>query len=282
MKQKMQFAARLAMVLTAVVWLSACKDGVKLRGLGASGNIEFEQIESHLSNEQCQADVFADYPFGGSNEVLVEAVREWIKGQLNDSYTGDLNDGQALLDYSVKAFVEETTMDESDWAVITEGLWGAEIKSTRSDSIYVRYECDAYITLMNASTSYGAGAAHGMYGYFGVTLRKSDGEQITWDMFKETDSRLFQALLENGLREYFEIDDSEDLNEYLLLEFYGESDDIPLPKNPPVLTADGVEFIYQPYEIASFAAGILTFVVSYEHIKPFMKTSLRKLIEGEK
>ena len=67
-----------------------------------------------------------------------------------------------------------------------------------------------------------------------------------------------------------------------MLVSYGDSDDIPRPEQAPVLTANGVEFIYQPYEIASFAAGILTFVVSYEHIKPFMKTSLRKLIEGEK
>lgn len=274
MKQKMQFAARLAMVLTAIVWLSACKNEQQ-------PDIQFEQLEGQFKSETCEVNCVVAYPIGGTNETLVEAVREWINEQLSGEYTGDMNDGQAMLDHYVQAMKKELEpyaedMDEED------ELWYDDMTSTCSDSIYVRYECDDYITLMHAASIYFAGAAHGMYATIGATLRKSDGEQITWDMFKDTDSRLFQALLENGLREYFEIDDSEDLNEYLLLEFYGESDDIPLPEQAPVLTADGIEFIYQPYEVAPYSAGMPAFVVSYEHIKPFMKTSLRKLIEGEK
>lgn len=279
MKQKMQCAMLSVVVLTVVSWLSACQNGGNAAKGRWAADARFEQFESHINTPKCEVGCVVSYPVDGTNDALIEAAREWINEMLGGSYVGDLTDGQAVVDYYAEAFqkevdfeVPETDDEESDWL--------ADVASIRSDSIYVFYECDEYVTLMSDGYIYYAGAAHGFGGFLGVTLRRSDGCRITWDMFKESDSDLFQSVLEDGLREYFELDDTDDLADCLLLYDTDNNGELPLPATP-ILTADGVKFIYQQYEIAPYSAGNPSFVVSYERMKPLMKTALRRLVGCE-
>lgn len=54
---------------------------------------------------------------------------------------------------------------------------------------------------------------------------------------------------------------------------------IPLPAWAPYLTHQGVAFAYQQYEIAPYAAGIISFIIPYEKIMPYLVPEIKAVIE---
>jgi hypothetical protein len=44
------------------------------------------------------------------------------------------------------------------------------------------------------------------------------------------------------------------------------------------MTEKGVEFLYQPYEIAPYAAGMPSFTLSYQDIRPYLTIGAQKMI----
>lgn len=87
-----------------------------------------------------------------------------------------------------------------------------------------------------------------------------------------------QPLLRGGLLQYFadcgeEITDDE-LNDLLFIE-RGEL--IPLPVSEPYPSADGITFIYNQYEIASYAMGMPEFTISWDDAEAFQIYELNKM-----
>ena len=66
----------------------------------------------------------------------------------------------------------------------------------------------------------------------------------------------------------------EELREQLQI----EGDQIPLPAWTPYPTAEGLTFVYQQYEIASYADGMPAFVLSLDELEPFLTPEARKLL----
>ena len=136
------------------------------------------------------------------------------------------------------------------------------------------------VTYTDFSESF-LGGAHGISSMSGVTFRKSDGRRFGQEMLRNTDTEAFRKLLKDGLKQYFSsasqdsIDDGQ-LAQLLLTD--SSVDYLPLPQATPYLTKDGVAFVYQPYEIAPYAAGRPSFTVPYEKIKPFLIETILKLI----
>jgi hypothetical protein len=88
-------------------------------------------------------------------------------------------------------------------------------------------------------------------------------------------------LIKEGLRSYFQdnqetpISDA-DLKDYLLYD--ASVDNLPLPQFPPYFTADGLAFVYQQYEIAPYAAGMPSFTIPYDDIRPLLTDEAACLI----
>jgi hypothetical protein len=83
-----------------------------------------------------------------------------------------------------------------------------------------------------------------------------------------------------GVLRYFkenniEMNSDEELADYLQVE---DINRIPLPANPPYLTTTGVMFCYTQYEIAPYAAGIISFEIPYDQILPFLTDEAKALI----
>ena len=73
-----------------------------------------------------------------------------------------------------------------------------------------------------------------------------------------------------------EMNSDEELADYLQVE---DINRIPLPANPPYLTTTGVMFCYTQYEIAPYAAGIISFEIPYDQILPFLTDEAKALSE---
>lgn len=126
------------------------------------------------------------------------------------------------------------------------------------------------------SNIFEGGAHPNEIGFGHLTFSTATGKALTTIVDEQRLEEL-QPLFREGLTEYFHdplTENGYELDTFLQI----EGDLIPLPTCPPYLTADGVGFEYQQYEIACYASGMPTFVIPYEKIMPFMTAEAKALL----
>lgn len=108
------------------------------------------------------------------------------------------------------------------------------------------------------------GGAHGNYGvgYLNIDMRQK--KQWKMEDILTVDSAKLQKVLEDEGRRYFNIPAGAKLEESLLA-------DRIIPNGNVYITATGITFVYNPYEIASYADGIITLFIPYAKIKELLK-----------
>ena len=85
---------------------------------------------------------------------------------------------------------------------------------------------------------------------------------------------LAEMVKDNIFSQYFESNASE-MENLLTME---NNDFFPLPEAAPIFREDGVEFVYQQYEIACYAAGMPACVISYDLLEPFLTQAGKWLV----
>ena len=103
------------------------------------------------------------------------------------------------------------------------------------------------------------------------TLVDLMGLAASW--YKEISQRA-ELVKDNIFSQYFESDASE-MENLLTME---NNDFFPLPQAAPIFREDGVEFVYQQYEIACYAAGMPACVISYDLLEPFLTQAGKWLV----
>ena len=216
-----------------------------------------------------------DYPNDGP-ATLKGAIGEYISEQLGGTYGGPLASGD-----SVAAFYGERKAAELDEAA-------KDVESSAkptlyfSQSITVAAQTGSYVTYTDTCEQY-LGGAHGISAMGGVTFRKSDGRRFGHEMLRNTDTEAFRQLLKEGLRQYFSEGGADATTDKLLAQMLlteGSVDYLPLPKAVPYLMPDGVAFVYQPYEIAPYAAGSPSFTIPYDKARPFLTQTVLKMVDA--
>ena len=147
-----------------------------------------------------------------------------------------------------------------------------EVTKTSEDSTYVVFYDSEY--------SYIGGAHGGVFGFGGITFRFFDGS-IVKDFLKDNAVKDMQPLLKKGLKEYFnenadeKITTDQQLMEQLMLPDESKGL-IPLPAwtPSPDEKGKGLVFTYQQYEIACYAVGMPSFVLTWEELKPFLREEI--------
>ena len=168
---------------------------------------------------------------------------------------------------------ELTQMAEDGWAMGYYNDYRASVE-TQTDK-YVTYEIVHDIF---------TGGAHGLYIASGQTFRKSDGCQMGWNLFDMSKKAELVALLKEGVKDYFEVESDEELEESL--QVWDDPDTpenelefgLPLPSSQPYVTREGIAFVYQQYEIAAYACGLPSGIISFEKAKPVLSDEGRALL----
>lgn len=138
-----------------------------------------------------------------------------------------------------------------------------------------------YVTYLVNYADY-SGGAHGSAYATGSTFTKKDGKCWEWDMLKDTKSNGFRQLMKEGVRDHFKMFEKQDITDEQLKDLLLIDENvnhIPLPAWAPYLTDEGVAFAYQQYEIAPYAAGIISFIIPYEKIMPYLVPEIKAVIE---
>ena len=233
--------------------------------------------------------------------IIGNSIRSYQGSQMEDSkpliakYNGDEKDAKSMLDYyskavskllnsqakedydeRVKYWEEDTTLTEEQRKEFKEGVtpwdYSMDVTKTSEDSTFVVFNDTEY--------AYIGGAHGGVFGWGGITFRFSDGS-IVKDFLKDNVVKDMQPLLKKGLKEYFnenadeKIKTDQQLMEQLMLPEESKGL-IPLPAWTPCPDekGKGLVFTYQQYEIACYAVGMPSFVLSWDELKPFLKEDI--------
>ena len=233
--------------------------------------------------------------------LVGNSIRSYQGSQMEDTkpliakYNGDEKDAKSMLDYyskevskllnsqakedydeKVKYWEEDTTLTDEQRKEFKESVtpwdYSMDVTKTSEDSTFVVFNDTEY--------AYIGGAHGGVFGWGGITFRFSDGS-IVKDFLKDNVTKDIQPLLKKGLKEYFnenadeKITTDKQLLEQLMLP--EESNGlIPLPAWTPFPDekGKGLVFTYQQYEIACYAVGMPSFVLSWDELKPFLKEDI--------
>lgn len=289
----------MAAVLCACGHRASTADGVD----GDSANITTEKADStslekpalvvdtiQIERSDSMAEVSIDihWPVDG-NEGLVKSIRQFIREACDiddEKFSGTKSAFKDIVDTQYNGLAEERSgaYDGEDGPPFSSNISAVKLVETPT-----------FVTYQMGHSTY-SGGAHGLYVKVGRTFRKSDGREIGYRMEYEQDSfeaklkdnnllkdmksdKLY-ALIKNGVMRYFkeydqEVGNDEELADYLQVD---DINRIPLPCNSPYLTATGVEFCYTQYEIAPYAAGIITFEIPYAQMLPFLTEEAKALI----
>ena len=233
--------------------------------------------------------------------IIGNSIRSYQGSQMEDNkpliakYNGDEKDAKSMLDYyskavskllnsqakedydeRVKYWEEDTTLTEEQRKEFKEGVtpwdYSMDVTKTSEDSTFVVFNDTEY--------AYIGGAHGGVFGWGGITFRFSDGS-IVKDFLKDNAVKDMQPLLKKGLKEYFnenadeKIKTDQQLMEQLMLPEESKGL-IPLPAwtPSPDEKGKGLVFTYQQYEIACYAVGMPSFVLTWEELKPFLREDI--------
>lgn len=225
--------------------------------------------EENKSTIGCK--IYADYPTNGS-PYLVQNIREWISESLGGDYTGDLTDGKKVIEHYGKTYSARMKKDMEELGNDT----------TMGQSVYYiqlrnAFETGQFVTYTEETYQY-AGGAHGGETFSGAVFRKTDGRRMGWNVFKKDSLEAIKTFIEAGLQHlYFKAKDKKTFREGLLLDEYEE---FPLPQSDPLFMKDGVQFVYQQYEIAPYAAGRPTCTIPYQVLKNYFTATALPLAES--
>jgi len=119
------------------------------------------------------------------------------------------------------------------------------------------------------------GGAHGLSLLHPLTFSLENGEILSSkskDLFKDVNDKKLLALLLGGLEDYDEKSFFKDeTGTQRFLNWDGvKKEFIALPEDF-FISNKGVEFVFAPYEIASYAEGYIRIRLSFETLKPFIK-----------
>lgn len=281
MKRFRYFRFTLAAVGMALMALAGCTSRVAKSGTAAAEQDSVQQTAAFATDsiafcEQkdstLKCSVVVDYPSG--DDSLSVGVRRYVAGELarlflptmqeEDEpaavFKGAKEDGKALVDFYGKlnfGYLKSQYAELKDLGIA--GLsYDLSIRKTYETDRYLTYETSCYVFL---------GGAHGSAVCYPVNIVKATGKVLaaTVDTLKQ---KALQPILRRGVKEYIskaenrKIKDS-DLQNMLFVE-HGI---IPLPATVPVLTPEGLRFVYQQYEIGPYALGMVEFTVPYADVK---------------
>ena len=242
------------------------------------GKLTYKKVEQSKNDKSGEYKIVVDFPTGG-NPILVNAIREYIseslgisyagemENNMQGSYSGDLGDGQKMIDYYFDLKYKEFKNAHDEMA---EHMQGDTPTFASETEIHYLYETDKFVTYEMKKYE-DMGGAHGGTFISGMTFRKSDGRRVDWELFTKS----MQDVIKKGLKKYFEVHTDEEMEKFLSLE---NTYLLPLPATPPVFTKEGVLFTYQQYEIAAYAAGLPSFIVPYDEAKSLMNTTGKNIL----
>ncbi|MFD1871436.1 DUF3298 and DUF4163 domain-containing protein [Hymenobacter bucti] len=212
-------------------------------------------------------------PLGGN-----EAARTTLEASMLRDLRGDTLDGlptitlTALYKQQRQQFFKEYRQDATDSRPApadTAGIgpYGIGMSYEDQTATYVLYQQGSLLSLGFFHYNF-SGGAHGNYALTPASYDLRTGRRLRYDdIFKPTAAQQLPALLGQAVRPEVGLQPGEPLDKQLFVS--------KMPVTHQVyLTATGAIFVYQPYEIASYAQGEIHVFVPLSALRPLLRDGL--------
>lgn len=259
-------------------------------GHGAMDSIGYDSVMDN--NIECKITIA--YPKG--DDSLTAGIQRFIAGELaslylprNNSdeeseankypiYNGNLEDGQQLVDYYGNAVMTYLAEMREEWKEYADKGTPVPPLSQKID-IQVKDVTLEFITYSITDDNY-LGGAHRSFTQYCRNISIETGEPVDnilnagklRDMRPVLRKNILQCLKTSGIDN---VTDST-MDNYVILPDDGL---IPLPAHTPWIENDSLHFIYQQYEIASYAVGQIDFKVAVKDMKPYLTKEAVKILK---
>lgn len=307
--RKLSLTAFVLAALTLAV--TGCKNSSKNQGADTLAADSVDSVSAVISDEALAVDsfvcrvnhgssvkssIYIDYPTG--NDAFSNAVKEFVASQLRDIYfprinsmdedmnkypyyKGSTEKPQQMTDFYAKGVLKYLADSRKE---IMEGMESAENEVPGMEySLEIRKvdETPKYVTYNINYSSY-TGGAHGSFISYDRNISKITCRPIEHSV-DSTHTKALQSVLRKGIVAYFHDCGETDANvsnitDRLLLPEENKGM-IPLPVNTPYIKDDSLHFVYQQYEIAAYAVGLVNFNVACKDIKPYLTKEAKALVE---
>lgn len=269
---------QLTFFLFALLTMAACQQQAK--GDSEEEELEYEMV-SYTSPDSSMMVISLEAPTEYGTP-LADSLRSYFGVMLGSDFLKALEDNDDDNKKAVKSFgksmyedmknsIEALKADYKNEEIPEYALaWEHQV------AIHKEAETDRFVTYLYEKYEY-MGGAHGLSTCYGTTFDKETGKDIGLSILKDTASVAFQSMFKEKLLKYFTDNEDESLGDYLL--YQSADDNISLSNM--YLTEDKVVFIYQPYEISFYAAGMPTVELSFDEIKPFLTKRGISLIKDD-
>jgi len=290
----------LSLTLCGLLLMSACGG----QGKGHADESDSLSLDSavYVGKDSTAADVSIHLEYFTGSSPLAVSVRQYATRQM-ESLSGMIYDGNNVSSEHENQSIARWDGDQDDvngmanfyGKQIFENLlkWSQELNAgvgleyalimTINEELRLKCDADSFVTFCRTSYSY-EGGAHGITLMETPTFVRSSGKLLSV-VVDTLQLEAMQPLLAEGVCEYFkECGDTittEELSDYLFSESFVNGM-IPLPAVTLALTEEGVLFTYNQYEIAPYAAGIITFTIPYEKMQPFLTEQVKNLLKQDK
>lgn len=214
-----------------------------------------DSVRKEMTSASGRAEVYIDYP--QNDDAASREAKTFIRHQLfGDHYNVTADHPDTL----ARRYCEMTLLAfEQSLRQLHIGTVSQEEAPEEGIEIRLIYVSDEYITYESWHYAYFTGGGHGTYGTQGVTIRRADGKRMT-HLVKENE-RLRRQILK-GLMTYFGVTDEASLSHYLTVPL----ELLPMPAHPPYLTAEGMRFQYELYDICCLDDGAPAFTIPLDSL----------------
>jgi len=189
---------------------------------------------------------------------------DWLNNQLKQILHQDTTlSFERGFEKSVKAYADnyrKMLAEEVDTSMPMETLNYAQ-----SQRVWVRYNDHDLLTLESLNYEY-SGGAHGNYGSSFYCFDLLNKKRITLSDVIDIDSASLQQIVEQHFRTQYHIKASS-LSEVLFDEHLSLTDNFYIAEN-------GLGFLYNPYEVASYAQGQINVFIPFAAVKKYLSPSL--------
>lgn len=231
--------------------LIACDDSKKL---------DFESVSMHEKSCVTCPEISIEIPKALGDIKIAESINTALKEEIIYNLSFEESGTAENLDQAVKQFTGSFKKLQEEFKNATP--WEAEFKGE------VIFENEHLLTIKLNSYTF-TGGAHGFGSVIYLNFDKDQGTELdNWQLFK--DYQEVQKLAENKFREQEKIPQDVEIN---ATGFMFNGNQFHLAENIG-FTPNGLELIYNQYEVASYADGPITLALSYDEIKRFLKYNI--------
>lgn len=279
---------------------SACVDSANVTAVdeGPDYVLKTDSIGMVHEDSTVSVSISIDWPIAGS-DALVENIQQYISEEMATSIGEEKPkavispDGRKVVAATFNRYKRDLTTMRQDaqqegYAFGMQYSYFLHIFLLEANDHYVTYQSNAE-GFLGGAHGFATASAQSFSSKTGLRIgyeTKYNFEKEAYDishqtLFKTPLSPKLFALIKEGVRSYFkEFDNNAPTDDELqdLLNGVNDINRIPLPSCAPAFTKRGLSFVYQQYEIAPYAAGMVNFNIPYDKVLPFLTKEAAALI----